>query len=182
MMNGRARLWRMAWGAAPAPVTLPFDGWIDELATDPLRSGVRLDLKSWTQPTAYYDFDPDKGTTTAAGVAAKTSADFSNIAVDEVDATSSDGTPVPLSILHPKDLPLDGTRPALLYGYGGYGNSMTPSFSTNRLPWLEHGAAYAICHVRGGGEKGYRWQEDGTHEHKMNGIHDFEACAVPHRP
>jgi prolyl oligopeptidase len=176
MLSGRARFLRMAWGKPPAPVELPFEGWIEDMATDPLRDGARFSLEGWTRPEAYYDAGP-KGTTAPAGIATKTPADYSNVAAEEVEATSSDGTAVPLSVLHPKDLALDGSRPAILYGYAGYGLSETPSFSPSRLPWLEHGATYAICHARGGGEKGRRWHDDGSHERKMNGIHDFEACA-----
>lgn len=179
MVSGRARLSRMAWGKAPAPVTLPFEGWIEEVATDPLRDGARFSLEGWTQPEAYHDVIAAKGApgTRPAGVVTKTSADYSSIVAEEVEVTSADGTKVPLSILRPKDLAMDGSRPAVVYGYGGYGISQTPSFSPTRLAWLEHGATLAICHVRGGGEKGRRWQDEGSHERKMNGVHDFEACA-----
>jgi prolyl oligopeptidase len=71
---------------------------------------------------------------------------------------------------------MDGSRPALLYGYGSYGLSQNPTFDPPRLAWLEERATYAICHVRGGGEKGRRWQDTGSHDRKMNGVHDFEAC------
>jgi prolyl oligopeptidase len=177
MVVGRAHLIRMPWGKAPVQVALPYDGWIDDLATDPLRDGARYDIQGWTRPAAYYDVDVAKGASKATGITTKTTADFSNIVADEVEAKSSDGTMVPLSILHPKDLPLDGSRPAVLYGYGGYGIPTTPSFSPSRLAWLELGTSSAICHVRGGGELGRHWQDDGSHERKMNGVHDFEACA-----
>jgi prolyl oligopeptidase len=176
MVSGRALLWRLPWGKAPVRVTLPFEGWIDEVATDPLRDGARFSLEGWTQPGAYFDVDTANAASRPAGIATKTNADYSNVVAEEVEATSSDGTKVPLSILRPKDLVTDGSRPAVLYGYGGYGIPQTPSFSPTRLAWLERGATLAICHVRGGGEKGRRWQDDGSHEHKMNGIHDFEAC------
>jgi prolyl oligopeptidase len=176
MTSGRARLWRVAGNKPPVPIALPFEGWVNELTTDRLGDGARFDMVGWTRPTAFYDVNV-KGAVTPSGIATKTNADFSNIVADQVEATSSDGTAVPLSILHPKDLTMDGSRPALLYGYGGYGSSQNPSFSSTRLPWLELGSTYAVCHVRGGGEKGRRWQDGGSHEHKMNGIHDFEACA-----
>jgi prolyl oligopeptidase len=174
MVDGRARMTRLPWKGKAAAVALPFDGWIDQLASDPQRDGVRIDMVGWTRLPAFYDFA--HGGFAPAGIAATSSADFSNVVADEVVATSADGTQVPLSILHAKDLALDGTHPALLYSYGGYGLSQNPSFEPSRLAWLERGGVYAVCHVRGGGEKGHRWQEDGTHEHKMNGVHDFEAC------
>jgi prolyl oligopeptidase len=161
MASGRAHLWRMPWKGGTSAVALPFDGWVDELATDPLRDGARFDFVGWTRPPSFYDADA-KGTVKATGIATKTNADYTNIVADEVDATSSDGTRVPLSILHPKDLKMDGSRPAILYGYGAYGLSETPSFSTSRLPWMELGASFAVCHVRGGGEKGRKWQDDGA--------------------
>ena len=178
MHNGLARMLRMPWGAATETMILPFDGWIDEVATDPLADGATINIEGWTRSGAIERYDPAAGRTFAAtGIAAKSNADFSGVTAEEVEATSADGTKVPLSILRRTDLTLDGSHPAIVYGYGGYGISMTPSFNATRLAWLERGGIYAVCHVRGGGEKGYAWQTSGTHEHKMNGIHDFEACA-----
>jgi prolyl oligopeptidase len=174
MVDGRARMTRLPWNGKTAPVALPFDGWIDGLASDPRRDGVRIDLVGWTRPAAFFDYD--RGAFAPTGIEDTSSADYANVVAEEVDATSSDGTQVPLSILHRKDLTADGSHPALVRGYGGYGVSQTPSFEASRLAWLERGGVYAVCHVRGGGEKGHRWQDDGTHEHKMNGVHDFEAC------
>jgi prolyl oligopeptidase len=186
MVSGRAHLLRMAWNERAAPVALPFEGWIAEVATDPLRDGARFSLEGWTRPEAYYDVDVARAAPASrpTGIATRTNADYSNVVAEDVEAKSSDGTAVPLSILRPKDLVMDGTRPAVLYGYGGYGIAQTPSFSPTRLAWLERGATYAVCHVRGGGEKGRRWQDDGSREHKMNGVHDLEACAqylIDHR-
>jgi prolyl oligopeptidase len=175
MVSGTARLWRLPWKGKPALVTLPFDGWIDEVAADPLADGATFNLQGWVQPSAYYAVD-GKSAVAPTGVGTTTSADYSTIVADEVEATSADGTKVPLSIVHGKDLARDGSHPAYLFGYAGYGISMTPRFEPTTLAWLERGGVYAVCHGRGGGEKGHRWQEDGTHEHKMNGVHDFEAC------
>ena len=184
MNNGLARLWRMPWQGSLQPVALPYDGWIDELAFDPLADGAIIDIQGWTRPAAFYSYDVSSGALQPNGLVTTSNADFSQITADEVEATSADGTKVPLSILHRRDLALDGSHPAIVYGYGGYGISMTPSFRPTRLPWLERGGVFAVCHVRGGGEKGYAWQTGGTHENKMNGIHDFEACAqylIDHR-
>jgi prolyl oligopeptidase len=176
MVNGRARLMRVPWGAAPSAIGLPYDGWIDSIATDPLRDGARFDLKGWTHPAAFYDVGPN-GMVTATDIVATTTADYANIEVQELEVRSADGAAVPLSILYPKDLPLDGAHPAILSGYAAYGTSLTPNFNASRLGWLERGATYAICHARGGGEKGWRWQADGSRERKMNSVRDFEACA-----
>jgi oligopeptidase B len=92
-------------------------------------------------------------------------------------ATAPDGTRVPLSIVRRADIPLDGTAPALLYGYGSYEASMDPGFAVSRLSLLDRGIVYAIAHVRGGGELGRTWYEQGKRLAKMNTFTDFIACA-----
>jgi oligopeptidase B len=92
-------------------------------------------------------------------------------------ATAPDGTRVPLSIVRRADIPLDGTAPALLYGYGSYEASMDPGFAVSRLSLLDRGIVYAIAHVRGGGELGRTWYEQGKKLAKMNTFTDFIACA-----
>ncbi|HEX3425128.1 MAG TPA: S9 family peptidase [Acidimicrobiales bacterium] len=90
---------------------------------------------------------------------------------------AADGTEVPLSLVSLRDLPRDGSAPCLLYGYGSYEYSIDPRFSSTRLSLLERGFVFAIAHVRGGGELGRRWYEDGKLLHKRNTFTDFEACA-----
>ncbi len=92
-------------------------------------------------------------------------------------AISNDGTEIPISIVHPRDFERDGTQPCLLYGYGAYEYSIDPLFSPLRLPLLDRGFSFAIAHVRGGGEKGRRWYEEGRLAAKTNTFHDFIACA-----
>ena len=92
-------------------------------------------------------------------------------------ATSPDGTRVPLSIVRRADILLDGSAPALLYGYGSYEASMDPGFAVSRLSLLDRGIVYAIAHVRGGGELGRTWYEQGKQLVKMNTFTDFIACA-----
>jgi oligopeptidase B len=92
-------------------------------------------------------------------------------------ATAPDGTQVPLSIVRRADIPLDGSAPALLYGYGSYEASMDPGFAVSRLSLLDRGIVYAIAHVRGGGELGRTWYEQGKQLAKMNTFTDFIACA-----
>ena len=89
-------------------------------------------------------------------------------------AIAPDGTRVPLSVVHRKDLELPA--PCLLYGYGAYEMSIDPSFSPHRLSLLDRGVVFAIAHVRGGGEMGRAWYEDGRMEHKANTFSDFIAC------
>src|SRR5262249_3837407 len=92
-------------------------------------------------------------------------------------ATASDGTRVPISLVRRIDTPVDGTAPALLYGYGSYEFSTDPTFRASRLSILDRGFVYAIAHVRGGGEMGRAWYEQGRLEHKINTFTDFVACA-----
>ena len=92
-------------------------------------------------------------------------------------ATAPDGVRVPISTVRRRDTPLDGTAPALLYGYGSYEISTEPAFASTRLSLLDRGFVYAIAHVRGGGEMGRRWYEDGKLAHKRNTFTDFVACA-----
>jgi oligopeptidase B len=92
-------------------------------------------------------------------------------------ATADDGTPVPISLVCRKGTPRDGSAPFVLYGYGSYEISMDPSFSIPRLSLLDRGFVYAIAHIRGGGEMGRRWYDDGKMLHKINTFTDFVACA-----
>jgi oligopeptidase B len=92
-------------------------------------------------------------------------------------ATAGDGTRVPISVVHRRCVPLDGTAPMLLYGYGSYEISIDPTFSSARLSLLERGVVFAIAHVRGGGELGRHWYEDGKLERKTNTFTDFIAAA-----
>lgn len=92
-------------------------------------------------------------------------------------ATAADGTQVPISLIRHRDTPVDGTAPCLLYGYGAYEASMDPWFSIPRLSLLDRGFVFAIAHVRGGGELGRRWYEDGKLLAKKNTFTDFVACA-----
>jgi oligopeptidase B len=92
-------------------------------------------------------------------------------------AVAADGAKVPISYVHRRDVALDGNAPALLYGYGSYEHCIDPTFSSQRLSLLDRGFIYAIAHVRGGGELGRRWYEEGKLLNKRNTFTDFCACA-----
>ena len=83
----------------------------------------------------------------------------------------------PISLLYRKDVALDGTSPCLLYGYGAYGLSIPAAFSSNRLSLVDRGFVYAVAHVRGGSEKGWRWYREGKLAKKINTFTDFIAAS-----
>jgi prolyl oligopeptidase len=97
--------------------------------------------------------------------------------VKQVTYTSKDGTPVTMFIVHKKGLSLDGANPTILTGYGGFNISQTPYFSATMFPWLEAGGILAMPNLRGGGEYGKTWHEDGMRENKQNVFDDFYAAA-----
>jgi prolyl oligopeptidase len=94
----------------------------------------------------------------------------------QVIATSADGTPVRMIVLSPTEEP-DRARPAVLYGYGGFGIPLTPGYSAAILAWVEAGGVWAIANLRGGGEEGEEWHRDGMLGKKQNVYDDFHACA-----
>jgi oligopeptidase B len=96
---------------------------------------------------------------------------------ERLHATAHDGTRVPLSIVHRRDLPRDSSSPLLLYGYGSYGISIPVSFNSNRLSLLDRGVIFAIAHIRGGGELGKPWHDAGRMHKKLNTFTDFIASA-----
>lgn len=96
---------------------------------------------------------------------------------ERIWATAEDGTKVPISLVYKKGLVKDGTNPLYLYAYGSYGISWDPYFSIGRLSLLQRGFVFAIAHVRGGGEMGRKWKDDGKMLHKMNTFTDFISCA-----
>lgn len=131
---------------------------------------------SFTYPTVIFKLDVN---TLESQLHIKPDVDFDIDAYEtkQVFYTSKDGTKVPMFIVHKKGLKLNGKNPTLLYGYGGFNASLTPSFSISRLILLENDGIYAMANIRGGGEYGKDWHEAGTKLQKQNVFDDFIAAA-----
>jgi len=133
--------------------------------------------QSYTQPPAWYRYDPSSGKSTRTGLHTTSSADFSDVVATRATATSKDGTKVPVSIVMRRGTKLDGTNPTLLTGYGGYGIVEAPGFRTSLRVWLDAGGVFAEANLRGGGEFGEEWHLAGNLTKKQNVFDDFAACA-----
>jgi len=177
--GGIGRLLRVSYGPKPhvQEVALPFKGSVG-VQTDPRLPGALLNMASWTRAFAIYSYDPETNRVTDTKLQPAGPYDApANIESVEVKVRSYDGTMVPLSIVYPKGMKLDGSNPTLLDGYGAYGISATPFFPQFFLAWYEQGGVYAECHVRGGGEYGEEWHLAGKGPTKPNTWRDFIACA-----
>lgn len=169
-------------GRIGEPEELTFDS---ELLTCGLAGNAEWDPKylrigstSYIQPASIWDLDPLTGERILRRRAAVLG-DFDPADYEQHRAwvTADDGARIPLSIVCRRDTPRDGTAPGLIYGYGSYEISLDPDFSIARLSLLDRGFVYAVAHVRGGGEMGRRWYDDGKQRAKKNTFTDFVACA-----
>lgn len=131
---------------------------------------------NYTTPGSTYSFDPKSGD---SKVYQTPKIDFNSNDYEskQVFYTSKDGTKIPMIITHKKGLKLDGKNPTILYGYGGFNISLTPSFSISNAVWMENGGIYAVANLRGGGEYGKKWHVAGTKMQKQNVFNDFIAAA-----
>lgn len=129
-----------------------------------------------TTPTTVFRYDFTTGKST---IFRQPKVDFSGekYTVKQVFYASKDGTKIPLTIAHRRDLKLDGANPTILYGYGGFNASSTPGFSPGTATWLDLGGVYAVANLRGGGEFGRAWHEAGMLHKKQNVFDDFIAAA-----
>ncbi|MEO9571000.1 MAG: prolyl oligopeptidase family serine peptidase [Polaribacter sp.] len=131
---------------------------------------------NYSTPGSLYKFNPKDGTYESYW---KPAVDFNSDAYTskQVFYTSKDGTKVPMIITHKKGVELNGKNPTILYGYGGFNISLTPSFSIANAVWMEQGGVYAVPNLRGGGEYGKKWHDAGTQLKKQNVFDDFIAAA-----
>jgi len=157
------------------PASLPFEGAVGELFTNPLENGAIVQTESWVRPPAYLKIGADLGTSDLQLIP-KPTIDYSVYESVEVKAPAADGTIIPLSIIYKRGLQKDGARPTHLIGYGSYGITIDPAFAARRFPWLNRGGVLAVAHIRGGGEYGEDWHNAGRKLTKQNTISDFTAC------
>ena len=141
-------------------------------------SHVRFQYESFVTPRSVFDYD----VRTHERILRKQQPvlggyDPAQYVSERLHAMASDGTRVPLSVVHRRDTPRDGSAPLLLYGYGSYGISVPVNFSSNRLSLLDRGVIYAVAHVRGGGELGKPWHDAGRMKQKHNTFTDFITSA-----
>ena len=141
-------------------------------------SVVRFNYQSMVTPLSIYDYDMNthqrkllKQQEVPGGF------DAGRYEEKRIWAVARDGTQVPISVVYKKGVRLDGSAPMLLYGYGSYGISMAPTFSSNRLALLDRGVIFAVAYIRGGGELGEEWRDEGRMMSKLNTFYDFIDCA-----
>jgi prolyl oligopeptidase len=166
---------------------LDLDGSHESIVPMPVASGIggllvmdeRLLFRqtSFVAPAAWMLYDPAKTSVEKTALINTSPVDFSDIEAVREFAISKDGTKVPINILRRKGTPLDGSNPALLYAYGGYGHCMRPSFNFEHRLWFDRGGIYVVANIRGGGEYGEEWHLAGNLTKKQNVFDDFAACA-----
>jgi oligopeptidase B len=141
------------------------------------QSVMRFSFSSMATPREIYDYDmATRERVLRKRQMAPKGFHSSDYVTRRVFAAAADGESVPISLLYRKDTPIDGTAPLLVYGYGAYGLAIDAAFSTNRLSLVDRGFVFAIAHVRGGTDKGWRWYEEGKLARKPNTFGDFIAA------
>jgi prolyl oligopeptidase len=166
---------------------LDLDGSHESIVPMPVASGIggmlvmdeRLLFRqtSFVASAAWMLYDPAKTSVEKTALFNTSPVDFSDIEAVREFAISKDGTKVPINILRRKGTPLDGSNPALLYAYGGYGHCMRPAFNFEHRLWFDRGGIYVVANIRGGGEYGEEWHLAGNLTKKQNVFDDFAACA-----
>ena len=140
-------------------------------------TSLRFSYSSMTTPSRVYDYDMEsRDRVLRKEQEVPSGHDPDAYVTRRLMAPAEDGETVPVTLLYRKDTPLDGSAPCLLYGYGSYGISIPASFSTTALSLVDRGFVYAIAHIRGGKDKGYRWYKLGRREHKTNTFTDYIAA------
>jgi len=155
---------------------LPGIGTVSAITGRPGDDEMFYQFASYLSPSTVYRYDLKRSQGQPYAIP-KLPVDFSQFETKQVFYTSKDGTRVPMFITSKKGIALDGSNPTILYAYGGFNISQTPSFSSANLAWLEMGGIYAVANLRGGGEYGKEWHEAGMLDKKQNVFDDFIAAA-----
>ncbi len=175
-INGRLVRHALATGVTTG-VTLPLKGSVEATCPDAHSNRCLITVSSWLQPPAIYEVDAATGEVRASAFNAEVSyPELADLVAEEVEVPGHDGTMIPLSIIHRKDIRLDGSSPCILEGYGAYGISYTPAFNP-RFSVANRGVVVAYAHVRGGSEKGEAWYRAGYKTTKPNTWKDFISAA-----
>jgi prolyl oligopeptidase len=132
---------------------------------------------SYTEPAAWFHCEKGKTEPVKTALRSTSPVSFADIEVTREFATAKDDAKIPLNIIFRKGMKRDGQNPTLLYGYGGYGISMSPNFDFTRRLWFDRGGAYVVANIRGGGEFGEDWHKAGNLTKKQNVFDDFAAAA-----
>lgn len=176
-VDGRAAAWILRDDGEPRRVDFPTEVY----QLDPDRNleydtrALRLRIESPVLPPSIYDYDVVEGTWTLLKRTAVPGVDLDEYRAVALRIEASDGRRIPVTLVHRRDTPLDGSAPALVYAYGAYEASVAPRFSVTRLGLLDRGVVFAIAHVRGGGELGKRWHLEGRMATKRNTFTDLLA-------
>ena len=163
-------------GTLVREVALPGVGSAGGFGAKKQDTSLYYSFTNYLTPGSIYSYEISSG---ASKLYKKPSIDFNSDEYQskQVFYTSKDGTKVPMIITHKKGIVLDGTNPTILYGYGGFNISLTPSFSITNAVWMEQGGVYAVANLRGGGEYGKKWHDAGTKLQKQNVFDDFIGAA-----
>ncbi|MFT3913334.1 MAG: prolyl oligopeptidase family serine peptidase [Anaeromyxobacteraceae bacterium] len=140
-------------------------------------AGVAFRVSTFLTPAAWWRADDASGQSARTALVGQSSVSFDDCEVVRDEAVSADGTRVPVTLLMKKGTRPDGQNPLMLYGYGGFNISETPSFSAVRRAWLEQGGIWALANIRGGAEFGEAWHRAGALDRKQNVFEDFAAAA-----
>ena len=157
-------------------IILPGSGSVGSIIGKRKAEKLYYSFSNYNTPSTIYELDLESN---KSKVYRESGVDFDSdhYVSKQVFYSSKDGTRIPMMITHKKGLILDGKNPTMLYGYGGFNISITPSFSTTNAFWLEQGGIYAVPNLRGGGEYGKRWHDAGTQLNKQNVFDDFISAA-----
>jgi prolyl oligopeptidase len=177
-VRGRAFAMNHADGAwHTRPIALPANATINIATADDNSDQAMFSVTDYLTPTTLWHYDAASGALERLK-STPPRFDASNEVVEQFEAVSRDGTRIPYFIIHRRGMPLDGSTPTLLNGYGGYQVSMVPNYSaTMGKLWLEQGNSFVVANLRGGGEFGPEWHEAAMREHKQRTWDDFQAVA-----